>query len=47
MDRLVVGPDEGDAFWVGGHKITIQAGAAETDERWHTESVAGPPVSAD
>jgi mannose-6-phosphate isomerase-like protein (cupin superfamily) len=32
IDRLlVVGPDDGEAFWVGGHKITIEAGAADTD----------------
>jgi mannose-6-phosphate isomerase-like protein (cupin superfamily) len=28
---LVVGPSDGEAFWVGDRKITIQAGAAATD----------------
>jgi mannose-6-phosphate isomerase-like protein (cupin superfamily) len=32
IDRLlVVGPDDGDAFCVGGHKVTIEADAARTD----------------
>jgi quercetin dioxygenase-like cupin family protein len=32
IDRLlIVGPDDGEPFWVGGHRITIKAGGADTD----------------
>jgi mannose-6-phosphate isomerase-like protein (cupin superfamily) len=32
IDRLLIlGPDDGETFWVGGHKIRILAGAADTD----------------
>ena len=32
IDRLlIVGPNDGESFWVGGHQITIKAGGTDTD----------------
>jgi mannose-6-phosphate isomerase-like protein (cupin superfamily) len=50
IDRLlVVGPNDGEAFWVGDHKIAIRADATETGGHYGltvSESPAGtsPPL---
>jgi mannose-6-phosphate isomerase-like protein (cupin superfamily) len=50
IDRLlIVGTDDGESFWVGGHKITIKAGGTDTDGHYglivsRASVGSGPPL---